>query len=242
MSFSQSAAIYDAIYSFKDYAREAQRVHETIQQHIQSRRDADQTLLDVACGTGHHLRYLQHHYTAQGLDREPGLLAVARARCPGIPFVQGDMIDFDLGVQFDAITCLFSSIGYVKTVERLRSAIANMARHLEPGGVLVIEPWFALADWHPHTPHANVVDEPDRKIARLTTSELFGSDDDGWFSRNDMHYLVATADGVEHFVERHELGLFTSDQYQDAFRAAALEVIHDPEGLTGRGLYTGLHA
>jgi hypothetical protein len=51
---------------------------------------------------------------------------------------------------------------------------------------------------------------------------------------------VATSEGVSHFVEHHEMGLFTDDEYQKAFRNAGLTVIHDPEGLTGRGLYIGL--
>ena len=63
--------------------------------------------------------------------------------------MQGNMLDFDLGRQFDVVTCLFSSIGYVKTVPNMKRAVANMSRHLKPGGVLVLEPWFTPEDWHP---------------------------------------------------------------------------------------------
>jgi hypothetical protein len=62
----------------------------------------------------------------------------------------------------------------------------------------------------------------------------------GNISRNDFHYLVATPAGIQHFTERHELGLFTHEDYLAAFRDSGLEVIHDPDGLIGRGLYIGL--
>ncbi|HEV2119103.1 MAG TPA: hypothetical protein VGS11_03195 [Candidatus Bathyarchaeia archaeon] len=61
----------------------------------------------------------------------------------------------------------------------------------------------------------------------------------GRLSVMDMHRLVATPRRVEHFVERLELGLFTQDEYFDAFRSAKLEAVYDLKGLMGRGLYMG---
>jgi hypothetical protein len=56
----------------------------------------------------------------------------------------------------------------------------------------------------------------------------------------DFHYLVATAEGIEHFTERHELGLFTEEEYLAAFAQAGLEARHDREWLGGRGMYIGV--
>ncbi len=232
--YTKSAQLYDAIYSAKDYRREVEMLRALIAQHQHS---AGQSLLDVACGTGRHLEFLREHYNVMGLDLEAGLLDLARQRCPGVEFYQADMLDFDLGELFDVITCLFSAIGYVKTVERLGQAVGAMARHLKPGGLLAVEPWFAPEMWHPGTVHATFVDQPDLKIARMTISEQ----EDG-FSRNVFHYMVAVPQGVSYFTEVHELGLFTSEEYQAAFEAAGLEVIYDPQGLTGRGLYLGRSA
>ena len=53
----------------------------------------------------------------------------------------------------------------------------------------------------------------------------------------DFHYLVGTPQGVTHFTERHELGLFTIEEMLGAFQQADLDVKYEPEGLTGRGLY-----
>ena len=129
--FTKSARFYDAVYSFKDYAAEAAKVDALIKE----RNPRARTLLDVACGTGMHLEHLRGRYDAEGLDLDPELLAIARERLPGIRLHEADMIEFDLARLFDAVTCLFSSIGYARTVKNLNRAVAAMALHLEPGGV-----------------------------------------------------------------------------------------------------------
>ena len=107
-----------------------------------------------------------------------------------------------------------------------------MARHLEPGGVLIVEPWLSPDEWIVGKPHLLVVDQPELKVARVNTSAR-----DGILSVVEFHYLVGTPEGVEHFTELHELALFTHEAYVAAFEAAGLRVEHDPEGLMGRGLY-----
>jgi SAM-dependent methyltransferase len=231
--FSRTARIYDAIYSFKDYAEEATSVHEL----VQARKPGAATLLDVACGTGAHLAELRRWYRCQGLDLDRELLAVARERLPAsVELHEGDMRDFELGRRFDAVTCLFSSIGYVRDAKELTSAVGAMARHLEPGGVLVVEPW--LSPDRIRLPHvgAAFVDEPELKVARIGTVEVEGDR-----SVMEMHYLVGTPERVEHLTERHELMLFTDEEMLGAFGAAGLEVEHDAEGgPMGRGLYVAV--
>ena len=226
--FTRSAAFYDAVYAWKDYAEESAAVDRLIQE----RRPGARTLLDVACGTGGHLRHLRKLYESEGLDADPEMLALGAANCPEVPLHEGDLTGFELDRRFDAVTCLFSSIGYARTPERLESAAAAMARHLEPGGVLLVEPWLSPDEWKVGKPHLLVVDEPELKIARANTSGR-----DGRVSVVEFHYVVATPEGVEHFTELHELGLFTHEEYTAAFERAGLRIEHDPDGLMGRGLY-----
>lgn len=227
--FTKSTRFYDAIYAFKDYESEAAQLNQRIRTHAPS---PSPTVLDVACGTGLHLVYLKDQYTVEGLDLDPNMLEIARRRCPGVPFHQGDLVDFDLGRTFDVVLCLFSSIGYAKTVARMQQAVQTMARHLRPGGLLVVEPWLTPEVFETGRFDARFVDEPDLKIARITTTSL-----EGTLSIIDFHYLVGTSDGVAHFTERHEVGLFTHDEYLDAFRDAGISVDFDPDGFMGRGLY-----
>jgi ubiquinone/menaquinone biosynthesis C-methylase UbiE len=232
--FTLSAHIYDTIYlnSGKDYEAEAESVHGLTQKYLGS---GGNSLLDVACGTGIHSGYFRKYYRVEGLDLDEGMLAVAKEKLPELKFHQGDMLDFNLGQTFDVITCMFSSIGYVKTIPNLNQAIANMSRHLKPGGVLVIEPWFTPETWHPGNVHAIFVDQPDLKITRMNISGQ-----DGPLSYFVFHYMVGRPQGIETFEERHELGLFTVEEYKHAFLDNTLDVIHDPKWLNERGLYLGL--
>lgn len=229
--YDRTADYYDALYSWKDYAAEAATLHEI----ISTRAPAAASLLDVACGTGHHLEKLRAWYAVEGVDVQPSLLAVARDRLPGVPFHAGDMRTFNLGRQFDVVTCLFSSIGYMQTLEDLLHAIANLAGHLADGGVLIVEPWLTPDRFDPnHLARPLIAEGDDFMVVRTNDSIVEG---DGRLSTMNFHYLICRPGTVTHIVETHTLGLFTPDEYQACFEAAGLDAAYDPEGLMGRGLW-----
>ena len=128
--FVESAELYDAIYQFKNYKRECERLRALIDEAVPAAR----TMLDVACGTGEHARFLREHFAVDGVDINEDYLHAARQKNPGGNYMRADMTDFDLGRSYDVVTCLFSAIGRVMTFERLERAIACMARHVGPGG------------------------------------------------------------------------------------------------------------
>ena len=231
--FDKSADLYDLIYSsFKDYADEASKVRSLIHLFATSGGNA---LLDVACGTGEHLVHLRDGFNVQGLDLDEGLLEVVRGKLPDVPLHHADMAAFDLGQQFDAVTCLFSAISYLPDVATLNKAIAAMTRHLKPGGVLIIEPFIAREKIR--TPHVGAVfiEQEFLKVARFSRITV-----DGFMADIEFAYMVGTPEGVTHFVEHHITALFTHDEYMAAFEGAGLKTTHDPEGIFGRGLYIGV--
>ncbi len=228
--FSESAELYDLIYSrLKDYAAEAERVAALIREvHPEATQ-----LLDVACGTGEHARLLAcHGFQVDGIDLDPGMVRLAAAKVPAGRFRVADMTDFTLGRSYDAVLCLFSSIGYVRTLANVERTLASFRRHLAPGGIVIVEPWFAPGVLQPGRVTVNTAEAEGVKVCRMAHTQV-----DGRLSRLRMDYLIGQADGVRHATELHELGIFTPEEMQDCFRAAGLAADYDPEGLTGRGLY-----
>ena len=196
VAYTQSASIYDLLYigiGRKDYPREAGQ----IDQLICDRNPSAATLLDVACSTGHHPAHLRGRYGVEGVNASPQMLAVARSRLPDVPLRLCDMRALDLGREFDAVTCLFSSIGYLTDPAELRQTISRLARHLAPGGVLVIEGWVrpdAREDEHrPTVEHAE-----DRQTLGVRLGRSWR---DGNLSHLEEHHLVRTGAGISHFVE-----------------------------------------
>jgi len=230
--FAESAELYDLIYgSFKDYESEAAAVAGLLARVAPSAH----TILDVGCGTGEHARWLEtaHGYRVDGLDIEPDFVKVAGTKLPSSRFWCADMAGFSLGTAYDAVLCLFSAIGYVVSVERLESALSAFRAHLRPGGVALVEPWFEPDGWHPGRVHVLTSESEDTHVVRMSHSTVRDR-----VSVLDFHYLVGTSHGVEHRREQHELGLFTREEMLAGFRRAGFErTAHEPEGLTGRGLY-----
>jgi ubiquinone/menaquinone biosynthesis C-methylase UbiE len=233
--YEHSANLYDFIHSFKEYETEVEHIHRLIQTH---QRIDSRTLLDVGCGTGQHLFYLQDMYQIMGLDLDEGLLAVARDRLPNVTFHEGNMQDFDLAQTFDVIICLFGAIAYVQTLKALEATLTAFARHLNPNGVLLLEPFIKPEDYTPGIVHSLYRDEPYLKVARFSNSTV---------DKNRMialfHYLVGSSDSIDYFTEMHELGLFTSEEILDALESAGFVDVQSPSiEVFRRGIYVGIRS
>lgn len=234
MYTADHAEVYDLLYRGrgKDYAAEAALVVDLAER----KGHRPSSLLDVACGTGAHLEHFAGLVErVEGLELSAEMIGPARRRVPSARLHTADMRDFSLGTTFSLVTCMFSSIGYMRDTLELGRALSCMARHLEPGGTLVVEPW-----WFPETfiegyVSAHVVREGDRTVSRVSHSVL-----DGRETVMEVHFVVADSGiGVRHFTDVHRITLFTKEEYEAAFRSAGLEVGFLEGGPSGRGLLVG---
>jgi SAM-dependent methyltransferase len=227
--FSESAKYYDLIYlKFKNYREESEKII-TLLDNVHP---GAKTVLDVACGTGEHAKYLSEKYQVDGIDIEPQFVEIAQQKNPGGKFSCADMADFDLGKQYDVVMCLFSSIGYVKTLDKTRKTFRLFRSHLAEGGFILVEPWLTPARWKPGNVFMKTIEQEDLKICRMSHAGVKGK-----ISIITMEYLIGTDRGIEKFSELHELGLFTAAEMQRCFAEANLTVEYDPVGIYDRGLY-----
>jgi dTDP-3-amino-3,4,6-trideoxy-alpha-D-glucopyranose N,N-dimethyltransferase len=227
MMYHEKAEHYDRIYQEKDYAGEAGELHELL---VGEGVEDGSRVLEVACGTGNFTALLSAYFAMTGSDVSPEMLALAKQKLPDVPLVLADMRDFTVPEKFDAVLCLFSSIGYVLSEEDLASTCRSFARALRPDGCLIVEPWIFPSDWRNGMAHMGTYDGDEVKLCRANVSKQEGKN-----AVLDFHWLAAWTEGdVEHWTERHELRLWTDDEMRQAFSEAGFAVKFIEEG---RGRY-----
>lgn len=166
--FGNYARYYNLLYRDKDYAGEAEFMHQLLQTYAPS----TQSILELGCGTGNHALLLaKSGYAVHGVDLSFQMLQQASDRVSQLPqelvsklaFSQGDIRTIRLDRKFDAIVSLFHVISYQTTNQDLQATFATAKAHLKPGGVFIFDYWYGPAV---------LSDRPNIRIKRLEDEEI----------------------------------------------------------------------
>jgi 2-polyprenyl-3-methyl-5-hydroxy-6-metoxy-1,4-benzoquinol methylase len=103
--------------------------------------DPGARVLDAGCGTGRvAIRLAELGHDCVGVDLDESMLAVARARAPGLAWQLADLATFDLLADglpdFDLVVAAGNVVPLVAEGTEAR-VVARLAAHVRPGGVLV---------------------------------------------------------------------------------------------------------
>jgi SAM-dependent methyltransferase len=130
--YSDLSSHYDLMCADIDYSAQS-RCAQRLQQLLGN---GGNRHLDLACGTGPHIRYfLDAGYQSGGLDINQPMLDRAMIRCPEAHFSLQDMCGFTVSQPLDLITCFLYSIHYSASLERLHDCIVSAHSALVTGGL-----------------------------------------------------------------------------------------------------------
>lgn len=129
---------YDLLYNNRD-SKEAVSFIDKLLEYL--RPPVDATMLDVACGTGRHARYLaERGYTVTGIDLSIRSINIAKKlENERLSFFQHDMrLPYRVNY-FDLVFNFFTSFGYFETSRENDNALRTLKNALKPGGRLVLD-------------------------------------------------------------------------------------------------------
>jgi SAM-dependent methyltransferase len=100
-------------------------------------RFSPESVLDAGCGTGRIARELARRgVDVVGVDLDDTMLSTARRKAPALAWHCADLASIDLGRTFDVIL-LAGNVMIFLTPGTEGAVVANLVRHLAPGGRLV---------------------------------------------------------------------------------------------------------
>ena len=219
------AELYDLFYADKPYAEEAAFVHDCLREFGSFRA---REILELACGTGRHAFELEKYgYQITATDRSPDMLRAARRHAidnaSKVVFVPGDMRHLQLPARpYDAVICLFDSIGYLKTDQALSEALAEIWNGLRPNGLFIFEFWHAPAMLSQYSPlRLRRWKTPDSEIIRVSETTL---DPKNQLANVDYTVYELKGDGTySTFREAHTNRYFSVNEMQTLISAANFE-------------------
>jgi hypothetical protein len=121
-------------------------------------------------------------------------------------------------------------------LEELRAAVARLAVHVAPGGVLIIDGWVRPDQWRDNfrPDHPDVAHDSEVTVVRLSFSRREGS-----ITELQMQHLVQTGAGIEYFTETHRLRLTETADYVSAVTNAGLKARVIPDYMPNRDRIVG---
>lgn len=176
------AETYDA--AWDDLAEEGADVHG---EASLVERLGPRSVLDAGCGTGRvAIELARRGIETVGVDLDAAMLDVARRKAPRLCWIHDDLATVELGQLFDVVVAAGNVMIFLAPGSE-HAVVANLARHLVPGGFLVAgfqlrDEGLTLAEYDAHC-----------TAAGLILTERFATWDGDPYGGGDYAVSVSTA-------------------------------------------------
>ena len=188
---------------------------------MQTAADGDiATVLELGSGGGNNASHLKQHADLTLVDISPAMLAVSERINPECEHLVGDMRTIRLHRTFDAVF-IHDALDYLLSEPDVRRAVETAARHVNPGGVVVLAPDHVTDTFQPSTSEGG---HDDGTRSLHYQERTWDPDPADRTYLADYTYRLSEPGRPDRVIEdRHELGLFPRTTWVDALTAAGLE-------------------
>jgi len=135
-TYGEFARYYDML----GWNRFAQICAERLKNFVAFRGAGEETVLDLACGTGeleYRLKRTKLQFT--GVDISGKMLAEARRKNKGVKFIHGDITNVRLNRKYDLVVCFFDSVNHLSGITALKRLFKTARMHLKEGGFFLFD-------------------------------------------------------------------------------------------------------
>jgi ubiquinone/menaquinone biosynthesis C-methylase UbiE len=217
--YADLSRYYDRFCAGVDYAQQCDFAERAFAAFAES---GGSDYLDLACGTGPHLHYMQQKgFRCSGLDNSAQMLELARRRCPQAELLLCDLAAFDYNSNYDLLSCFLYSIHYSHPLTAFTETLRRAYNALKPGGVFI----FDMVD-------KNGIRNSDGVVSTADSAEGALRFQSGWNYRGhgevlDLNLSIELAGdaGVQRWSDHHVMTATSIPEVKSLLQQAGFDVI-----------------
>ena len=225
--YNELAKYYD-LFNFSDYEKQADFILFIARKNLKAKKDIK--VLDLACGTGEHIKILKKHFQIEGRDLNKGMLKFSQKKNHGVVIEKGDLNNLHIKKSsFDLIYCLSSSIQYVLNPKKLPNVFKTIYIGLKPKGIFIFDLAYCREKWQEGYVGIRTVVNKDLQIAEIFKSRSINN-----ISYYNPIYLLNNKDNFKFYIDDHKIYLYSIKEVKLALEKTGFSQIYLKDNYSDR--------
>jgi len=225
--YNELAKYYD-LFNFSNYKKQADFILSTARKIFANKKNIK--VLDLACGTGEHIKILKKFFQIEGRDLNAGMLKVSQKKNPGLAIKKGDLNDLLIKENsFDLIYCLSSSIQYVLNPKDLPKVLKAIYKGLKPKGIFIFDLAYCREKWQEGYVGIRTVVKKDLQLAEIFKSRSINN-----ISYYNPIYLLNDKGKFKFYIDDHKIYLYSINEVKFALKKSGFSKIYLKDNYSDR--------
>lgn len=217
--YNELAKYYD-LFNYSDYGKQSMFLSKIFDKYSKDCLNNRQ-VLDLACGTGEHIKLLKDKFIISGQDINWGMIKVARAKNKKIKIAQGDLNKLKIKTNFyGLIYCFSSSIQYILNPADLLKTFLAINKGLSAGGIFAFDLSYCKENWKEGYVGISTVIKDDLQIV-----EIFKSRSKNNISYYNPVYLINEKNKFKFYIDEHQIYLYKINQIKKLLKIAGFKKV-----------------